>query len=58
MVQDREGYIYILRTIPSTKLGKSMLENLIMFLIMLLCIVMRLLVLGIQLISKCLKRKI
>jgi hypothetical protein len=35
-----------------------MLENLIMFLIMLLCIVMRLLALGIQLISKCLKRKL
>jgi hypothetical protein len=47
---------YILRTILSTKLGKFMLENLILFLIMLTCIVMRLLDLGIQLISKCLKR--
>jgi hypothetical protein len=56
MVQDREGYVYILRTILNTKLGKSMLENLIIFLIMLLCIGMRLLALGIQLISKCLKR--
>jgi hypothetical protein len=54
MVQDIEGYIYIL----STKLGKFMLENLILFLIMLTCIVMRLLSLGIQLISKCLKRKL
>jgi hypothetical protein len=49
---------YILRTILSTKLGKSMLENLIMFLIMLSCIIIRLLALGIQLISKCLKRKL
>jgi hypothetical protein len=43
---------YILRTILSTKLGKSMLENLTLFLIMLTCIVMRHLALGIQLISK------
>jgi hypothetical protein len=49
---------YILRTILITKLGKFMLENIILFLIMLTCIVMRLLVLGIQLISKCLKRKL
>jgi hypothetical protein len=48
---------YILQTIPSIKLGRFMLENLTMFLIMLLCIRMRLLALGIQLISKCLKRK-
>jgi hypothetical protein len=43
---------YILRTIVSTKLGKFMVGNLILFLIMLICIVMRLLALGIQLISK------
>jgi hypothetical protein len=49
---------YIMRTILSTKLGKFMLENLIIFLIMLTCIVMRLLALGIQLISICLKRKV
>jgi hypothetical protein len=49
---------YILRTILSVKLGKFMLENLIVSLIMLTCIVMRLLALGIQLISKCLKRKL
>jgi hypothetical protein len=48
---------YILKTILSIKLGEFMLENLILFFIMLLCIVMRLLALGIQLISKCLKRK-
>jgi hypothetical protein len=48
---------YILRTILSTRLGKSMLENLIIFLIMLICIVMRHLALGIPLISKCLKGK-
>jgi hypothetical protein len=49
---------YILRTILSIKLEKLMLENLILFIIMLICIVMRLLALGIQLISKCLKRKL
>jgi hypothetical protein len=49
---------YILRTILSTKLGKFMIGNLILFLIMLIWIVMRLLALGIQLISKCLKRKL
>jgi hypothetical protein len=49
---------YILRTILSIRLGEFMLENLIPFLIMLTCIVMRLLALGIQLISKCLKRKL
>jgi hypothetical protein len=41
---------YTLRTILSTKLEESILENLILFLIMLLCIVMKLLDLGIQLI--------
>jgi hypothetical protein len=49
---------YILRTILSTKLVKFMLENLKLLLIMLTCIVMRLLILGIQLISKCLRRKL
>jgi hypothetical protein len=49
---------YILRTILSTKLGKFIVENLILFLIMLTCIVMRLLALDIQLISKYLKRKL
>jgi hypothetical protein len=49
--------IYILQTILSIRLGRFMLENLIIFLIMLLCIRMRLLALGIPLISKCLKGK-
>jgi hypothetical protein len=49
---------YILRTMLSTKLGEFMLEILILFLIMLICIVMGLLALGIQLTSKCLKRRL
>jgi hypothetical protein len=40
---------YILQTIPNIKLGRFMLENLTMFLIMLLCTKMRLLALGISL---------
>jgi hypothetical protein len=48
---------YTLKTILSTRLGGFMLENLILFLIMLLCLVMSLLALGIQLILKCLKRR-
>jgi hypothetical protein len=48
---------YILQTILSIKLGKYMLESLTMFLIMILCIKTRLLVLGIPLISKCLRKK-
>jgi hypothetical protein len=49
---------YILKTILSIRLEEFMLENLFLFLIMLLCIEMRLLALGIKLISKCLKRKL
>jgi hypothetical protein len=49
---------YILQIILSIRLGKIMLENLTLFLIMLLCIKMRLLVLGIPLMSKYLKRKL
>jgi hypothetical protein len=49
---------YILLTILSTKLGEFMLGNLIIFLIMHLCINMRLLALGIPLMLKCLKRKL
>jgi hypothetical protein len=49
---------YILLIIPNTKLGELMLRNLILFLTMLLCIIMRLLALGILLILKCLKRKL
>jgi hypothetical protein len=48
---------YILQTILSIRLGKSMLENLTLFFIVPLCMKMRLLVLGIPLITKCLKRK-
>jgi hypothetical protein len=48
---------YILQTIPNTKLGRFMLGNLKMFLIMHSYIKMRLLALGIPLILKCLKRK-
>jgi hypothetical protein len=44
--------------ILSIRLKRFKLENLIIFLIVLLCIEMRLLALGIQLISKCLKRKL
>jgi hypothetical protein len=48
---------YILQTIPNTKLGKFMLGNLILFLIIHLCIKMRLLALGIPHMLKCLERK-
>jgi hypothetical protein len=48
---------YILLTILSTKLGRFMLGNLIMFLTMHLCIKMRRLVLGIPHMLKCLERK-
>jgi hypothetical protein len=46
---------YILKTIMSIRLEKFMLGDLILFLIMLICTVMRLLALGIPLISKCLR---
>jgi hypothetical protein len=49
---------YILKTILSIRLEKFMLRNLILFLIMLLFTVMRLLALGIQLISKCLRKRL
>jgi hypothetical protein len=57
MVQDSEGYI-LYPAILSLKLGESMLGNLILFLIMHLCIKMRLLALGIPLTLKCLRRKL
>jgi hypothetical protein len=47
---------YILKTILSIRLEEFMLRNLIMLLIMLIFIVMRLLVLGIQLILRCLRK--
>jgi hypothetical protein len=49
---------YILLINLSTKLGEFMLRNLILFHIMLLCIRMRLLALGNQLMLNCLKRKL
>jgi hypothetical protein len=56
MVQDREGYILYPENFPRHKIEEFMLGNFTLFLIMLLCIVMRLLALGIQLISKCLRK--
>jgi hypothetical protein len=58
MVQDNEGYIYIMLVIPNTKLGEFILESLILALIMLLCIRMRHLVLGTLHVLKCLKRNL
>jgi hypothetical protein len=57
MVQDSEGYISILQTIPNIKLGRFMLGNLKIFLTMHLCKKMRLLALGIPLMLNCLERK-
>jgi hypothetical protein len=48
---------YILQTIPNTKLGRFMLGNLILFLIMHLCIKMRFLAIGLPLTLKCLRGK-
>jgi hypothetical protein len=48
---------YILLVILSTRLGKFMLENLILFLTMLICIRMRHLALGKPLMLNCLERK-
>jgi hypothetical protein len=47
---------YILQTIPNIRLGRFMLENLTLFLIMHLCIKMRLLALGIPHMLKCLEK--
>jgi hypothetical protein len=47
---------YILQTIPNIRLGKFMLENPTLFLIMHLCIKMRLLALGNQLMLNFLKK--
>jgi hypothetical protein len=57
MVQDSEDNILYPLTILSIKLGRFMLGNLTMFLIMHSCIKMRLLALGIPLILNCLERK-
>jgi hypothetical protein len=53
-----KAIFYILLTILSIKLGETMLENLTLFLIMHLCIKMRLLALGNQLMINFLKRKL
>jgi hypothetical protein len=53
-----KAIFYILLIILSIKLGEFMLENLIMFFTMLLCIRMRLLALVNQLMLNCLKRKL
>jgi hypothetical protein len=59
MVHDREGYILYPKNYPEHKFKKKfMLRNLILFLIILICTVMRLLALGIQLISKCLRKRL
>jgi hypothetical protein len=58
MVQDREGYILYPANYLEHKIRKIHARKLTMFLIMLLCIKMRLLALGIPLISKYLKRKL
>jgi hypothetical protein len=49
---------YILRTIMSIRLEKFMLRNLILLLIMLIFTEMRLLVLGIQLMLRCLRKRL
>jgi hypothetical protein len=58
MVQDNEGYIYILSVIPNTKLGEFILGSLTLALIMLVCIRVRHLVLGNPLMLNCLKRNL
>jgi hypothetical protein len=57
MVQDREGYILYPKNYPEHKIRKIHARKPHTVSHMLSCIVMRLLALGIQLISKCLKRK-
>jgi hypothetical protein len=47
---------YILKTIPSIRLKEFMLRNLILLLIMLIFTSMRLLILGIQLMLRCLRK--
>jgi hypothetical protein len=49
---------YIVKTIPSIRLEEFMLRNLILLLIMLIFTAMRLLALGIQLILRCLRKRL
>ena len=58
MVYDREGYILYPENYPEHKIRRIHAKNLIMFLIMLIFTVMRLLALGIQLTSKCLRKRL
>jgi hypothetical protein len=58
MVQDREGYILYPENYPEHKIRMIHARKPYYVFIELLCVVMRLLVLGIQLTSKCLKRKL
>jgi hypothetical protein len=58
MVQDREGYILYPKNYLEHKIRKFMLRNIILLLIMLSFTVMRLLALDIQLISKCLRKRL
>jgi hypothetical protein len=59
MVQDREGYILYPKNYPEHKIRKIHdRKSHTIFLIMIICIVMRHLALGIPLISKCLKRNL
>jgi hypothetical protein len=58
MPQDNEGYICTLPVIPSIRLGEFILGSLTLALIMLLCIRVRHLALGNQLVLNCLRRKL
>jgi hypothetical protein len=58
MVQDREGYNLYHENYPEHKIRRIHAKNLIMLLIMLIFTVMRLLVLGIQLILRCLRKRL
>jgi hypothetical protein len=59
MVQDREGYILCPENYPEHKIRKKiMLSNLILLLIMLIFIEIRLLVLGIQFMLRCLIKRL
>jgi hypothetical protein len=58
MVQDREGYILYPENYPEHKIRKIHAKNLIMLLTMLIFIEMRLLVLGTQLMLRCLRKRL
>lgn len=58
MVQDREGYILYPENCPEHKIRRIHARNLILLLIMLIYTVMRLLALGIQLMLRCLRKRL